>query len=181
MRVELPAVTATVGEVWVTGGTGRGETPLVAFDAALADAGIHNANLIRVSSITPDGVTRHDGEPAAALAQRITPGAFIPAVYAHAESGLPGEQVYAAVAGMTLEDGYGINVEDAGVGDDRDAVRDRCTAMLEEMASTRDRTPTADIWLRYESAQVPPEGTVTSAVAALLYGSLSRGDTRYAD
>ncbi|MDD5068893.1 MAG: pyruvoyl-dependent arginine decarboxylase [Candidatus Pacebacteria bacterium] len=39
----------------VTKGSGTGETKLSAFDAALFDAGIANYNLIRLSSIIPEG------------------------------------------------------------------------------------------------------------------------------
>lgn len=38
--------------VW---GTGRGPTALAAYDAALADAGVHDYNLVRLSSVIPDG------------------------------------------------------------------------------------------------------------------------------
>ena len=37
----------------VVPGTGTGPTALAAYDAALADAGVHNYNLIRVSSVVP--------------------------------------------------------------------------------------------------------------------------------
>jgi len=38
--------------VW---GTGRGPTALAAYDAALAEAGVHDYNLLRLSSVIPDG------------------------------------------------------------------------------------------------------------------------------
>ena len=41
--------------ITVTKGSGSGETKLSAFDAALFDAGIANYNLIRLSSIIPEG------------------------------------------------------------------------------------------------------------------------------
>ena len=45
---------ATIRVVW---GTGTGPTGLSAYDAALADAGVENYNLVRVSSIVPAGAT----------------------------------------------------------------------------------------------------------------------------
>ncbi len=39
----------------VTTGTGKGDTKLSAFDAALFDAGIANYNLIHLSSVIPEG------------------------------------------------------------------------------------------------------------------------------
>lgn len=38
--------------VW---GTGRGPTALAAYDAALAEAGVHDYNLVRLSSVIPEG------------------------------------------------------------------------------------------------------------------------------
>lgn len=38
-------------------GTGRGPTELSAYDAALADAGVHDYNLLRLSSVIPAGPT----------------------------------------------------------------------------------------------------------------------------
>ena len=39
--------------IGVVSGTSTGPTALAAYDAALADAGIHNYNLVRVSSVIP--------------------------------------------------------------------------------------------------------------------------------
>src|SRR3989344_4184022 len=39
----------------ITDGTGAGDTPLSAFDAALFNAGIANYNLVHLSSIIPPG------------------------------------------------------------------------------------------------------------------------------
>ena len=49
----------------VVAGTGRGPTAVASYDAALADAGVHNYNLVRVSSVIPAGssVERHDTAP----------------------------------------------------------------------------------------------------------------------
>jgi len=45
---------ATIRVVW---GTATGPTGLSSYDAALAAAGVENYNLVRVSSIVPDGAT----------------------------------------------------------------------------------------------------------------------------
>ena len=44
-------------EIEVTFGTGKGQTELSAFDAALFDAGIGNYNLLHLSSVIPTGHT----------------------------------------------------------------------------------------------------------------------------
>ncbi|MFB6107148.1 MAG: pyruvoyl-dependent arginine decarboxylase [Halobacteriaceae archaeon] len=41
---------STIRIVW---GTGSGPTPMAAYDAALADANVHDYNLVRVSSVVP--------------------------------------------------------------------------------------------------------------------------------
>lgn len=163
----LPATEIT--DVWVTGGTASGRTRLSAFDAALADAGIHNANLVRVSSITPASATRHPATARTELSQRISPGQLLPAVYARAENDVSGERLHAAVAGVRLADGYGINVEHHGVGASRAEARSRCEAMLADMAETRGQTMASDVWLRYESCTVPEHTPWGAAVAAIVY------------
>ena len=39
--------------IHVAGGIGRAQTPMAAYDAALADANLHNYNLVAVSSVIP--------------------------------------------------------------------------------------------------------------------------------
>jgi len=41
----------------VVSGTGTGPTATASYDAALADANVHNYNLVRVSSVVPPGAT----------------------------------------------------------------------------------------------------------------------------
>jgi arginine decarboxylase len=48
-------------QIRVRTGTGRGPTPLAAFDAALRCAGVANFNLIRLSSVIPPGAVVDDG------------------------------------------------------------------------------------------------------------------------
>ena len=159
---------ATARSVFITGGTGTGTERLTAFDAALQDAGIHDANLIRISSITPEGAETKqiDGEE---LARQIEPGAYHPTVYAHETSATSGEQLHAAVAGARLEAGHGINVEHHGVNTDEEVVRETCTSMLHEMAERRDTAIDGSAWVHYESCVVPDGGMWSSAVAAILY------------
>lgn len=163
----LPATEIT--DVWVTGGTASGRTRLSAFDAALADAGIHNANLVHVSSITPASAKRHSDTGRTVLTERISPGQVLPAVYARAESDVSGERLHAAVAGVRLADGYGINVEHHGVGASREEARARCEAMLADMAETRGQPMASEVWLRYESCTVPEDTAWGAAVAAIVY------------
>jgi len=53
-------------KIFFTNGVGRSTTPLAAFESALRDAGIHQYNLVRVSSIIPPNceiIKREEGIP----------------------------------------------------------------------------------------------------------------------
>ncbi len=164
-RLEAGAVAR---EILVTGGVGRGSTRLTAFDAALQDAGIHEANLIPVSSITPASAETRYPEPDA-LAETIRPGEYFPAVYAWEASDEPEDRVHAAVAGARLGAGHGINVEDHGVNERPTEVEPRCRRMLGEMADRRDTSIDGDPWIRLETTRVAGDADWAAAVAAILY------------
>lgn len=51
------AETAVMGRVRIVWGTGTGSTALASYDAALAAAGVHEYNLVRVSSVLPADTT----------------------------------------------------------------------------------------------------------------------------
>jgi spermidine synthase len=77
---------------------------LVAFDNALATAGIADLNLIKVSSIVPQG--------ARLVPLREFPiGSLVPTVYTRIESDTPGETIAAAVALGLSPDGRGVIME----------------------------------------------------------------------
>lgn len=85
--------------VW---GTGEGSTQLSAFDASLAAAGIHNYNLVTLSSIIPDGRSvsvkgSHDG--------RWDVGELVGVVLAENESAISGETISAGLGWVTAEEG----------------------------------------------------------------------------
>lgn len=170
MSISLPAVDS-IEAISITGGTAIGSDRLSTFDRALASAGIHNANLVRVSSISPTGIDRRTPDRTE-LIRSIEPGAFIPAVYARAESSTPGDTVYAAVAGVQLTDGYGVNVETHGTNTDNRTIRETCLQMLQELADTRDSEFAAEPWVHLERQEVPHTDAAESwagAVAAILY------------
>lgn len=164
-----PRPEALATRILVTGGSATAGTRLTAFDAALFEAGLHDANLLSISSIVPADATVDRIDDRSAVAAAIEPGAYLPTVYAFAASDEPGDRVHAAVAGARLDTGYGVNVEHHGTNEDPSAVRDTCEAMLAEMASVRDATLTDEIWYRIETAQVPDGGEWTGAVAAMAY------------
>lgn len=104
-------------------GSGEGLTPLTAFDNALRAAGIHNLNLIRVSSIVPEGAS-FGPKP------DLPVGALVPTVYTHVTSNVPGEVVSAVIAaGIGAKGGVLMEYHHRGPADDAERV---AQAMVEE-------------------------------------------------
>jgi arginine decarboxylase len=94
--------------IWASAGAAEGDTELNAFDNALLAAHVGNLNLIRVSSVLPQG--------AAMLAEPpdITPGSLVPTVYSYQVSAQPGTTIAAAV-GIVVSDGsHGMIYESHG-------------------------------------------------------------------
>ncbi len=95
--------------VSLTSGHSEGPDDLTAFDNALMDAGIHDLNLIKVSSIVPQG--------ARLVPLREFPvGSLVPTVYARSCSDRPGVTVAAAVGLGLSPDGRGLIMEGRIVG-----------------------------------------------------------------
>ena len=109
-------------------GSAEGLTPLNAFDNALLDAGVHNLNLIRVSSIVPAGAVFGPVPP-------LPVGTLTPCVYASINSNLPGEVVSACVgAGVGPEGGVLMEYSHRGPAADCERV---VGSMIEEGFSRR--------------------------------------------
>ena len=156
-------------ELVVTGGTASAASELTAFDAALCDAGIHDANLIRVSSVTPAEATVVLDQSSHELEKAITPGRFVPAVYAHMSTNESGAHVFAAVAGAELEAGYGINVELHGTHPNEAEILVECESMLREMAAARNTSLANDPWVHVEDVVHDGSAEWSSALAAIVY------------
>ena len=91
MHNPSPLIDKTPNAAWASAGAAEGDTELNAFDNALLAAQVGNLNLIRVSSVLPQGATVLAEPPS------ITPGALVPTVYSVQVSANPGEIVAAAV------------------------------------------------------------------------------------
>src|SRR6056297_4057573 len=98
---------STIRVVW---GTASGPTRMSSYDAALADANVHNYNLVAVSSVVPA-----DAEvEAVGTAPDLGPaGERLTVVEARATRAGPG-RVSAALGWTTGEDGPGLFYESAG-------------------------------------------------------------------
>lgn len=90
MKIEL---------VW---GSGEGKTELSAFDAALADAGIHNYNLVTLSSVIPKGgevVEVGSHEPEWGVGETVS------VILSEMRSSVAGERIAAGLGWATAEEG----------------------------------------------------------------------------
>jgi arginine decarboxylase len=95
-------------KITVAAGVGTGNTTLSAFDAALKDAGIHNYNIIRLTSVIPPGtkvVTRKwENSP-------TEHGKKLYTVLSDIRSDLLGRAIAAGIGWYQIEDGRGIFAE----------------------------------------------------------------------
>lgn len=147
--------------VSVTSGTGEGTTSLAAFDAALEIAGIHNYNLIHMSSIIPPGsrVTR---------GRRLQPdehyGHRMYVVLAHRTVNEAGHEACAGLAWAQRPDGRGVFVE--GLGTAEHGVRENLEASLASITARR-----GDDWgeLQCETATIQCHEHPVCAVVAAVY------------
>lgn len=91
--------------LWITSGCGEGDTLLNAFDNALLAAGIGHLNLVKVSSVIPEGAQLVEQQP------EIAPGALVPAVFTSCRSSTPGQLISSCVGLGFSVNGHGIIME----------------------------------------------------------------------
>lgn len=151
----------TVTVVHIVWGVGKGPTPTASFDAALAEAGVHNYNLSMVSSVIP-------GE------------APISVVGTAPDLGQPGDQLTTVAGRATVEsgpicaglgwtraedDGPGVVYEATGT--DRMAVENRIERGLAAARDLRDWEFTED---GARVVETTANGTPTTAVVLATFG-----------
>lgn len=127
-----------VSVVRIVWGVGTGPTATASYDAALADAGIHNYNLSHVSSVIPAGTELEVAETAPALG---SPGERLTVVEARATA-----ETGTVCAGLgwvrTASQGPGLLYEASGT--DRSSVESAIEAGLAAARELRDWTFTAE-------------------------------------
>lgn len=119
-------------EIDVVWGTAEGPTELSSFDAALAEAGIHNYNLLQLSSVVPPDATvveagHHD--------QSAPTGTPVSVVLAERSSSTPGETMAAGLGWASSPSG-GVFME--ATGDSELAVQEELQASLEGAMAIRE-------------------------------------------
>jgi arginine decarboxylase len=146
--------------IHVASGVGRGPTETAAYDAALADAGVHNYNLVVVSSVVPADATVIAVER---VPDRGPAGGRLAAVQALATARTG---PLAAALAWATGPGPGLFYEAAGT--DADAVREEA---LEGLAAGRalraDEWTFADERVRVERADADATRDAHAAVAVV--------------
>jgi arginine decarboxylase len=175
--------------VSVAAGVGRGPTAMASYDAALAGAGVHNYNLVTVSSVVPADATveavetapdlgpaggrltvvqgRATAEPTESVGSEVTAE---PVVNAESEESDASEDHVVAGLGWATGPGPGLFYE--ADGSDPATVRDRIDRGLDAGAALRDWTLT-DREVTLAVGSVQPDAHVTAVVVAA-YGTAER-------
>ena len=108
-------------KIYIATGIGYGQTMLSAFDAALMDAGIHNFNLIQLSSIVPPGAQIISKRRLEFSSEKYGNRLYL--VKAESRSRETNKFIGAALGWYQIEDGRGVFVEHEEIGETEEAVR----------------------------------------------------------
>ncbi|TMT87780.1 pyruvoyl-dependent arginine decarboxylase [Haloterrigena sp. H1] len=152
---------STIRVVW---GTASGPTAMSSYDAALADAGVENYNLVSVSSVIP----AETYVEAVGTAPDLGPaGERLTVVEARATTAGPGRASAALAWSQSVDDGPGLFYETSGEMDREDVER-RVREGLAAGQELRDWEFT-DPRVAIESSQAD-SGRYTTAVVLAVYG-----------
>lgn len=149
-----------MGTVRVVWGVGSADTAVASYDAALAEANLHDYNLLPVSSVLPDDVTV---EPVGSAPDLGPAGGLLPVVQSRVTAADPG-RLTAGLGWVVSNDGPGVVYEAAGP-DDESAIRNEIERGLAEAAALRDWSP-PDPTIRTISIEHGTAGFATAVVIA---------------
>ncbi|WP_049921856.1 pyruvoyl-dependent arginine decarboxylase [Halopiger djelfimassiliensis] len=152
---------STIRVVW---GAASAPTAMASYDAALANAGVENYNLVSVSSVIPAGV---DVEAVGTAPDLGPAGERLTVVEGRATTAGPGRVSAALAWSQSVEDGPGLFYETAGEMDREDVER-RVREGLAAGQELRD-WEFGDPHVAVESAQAE-SGTYTTALVLAVYG-----------
>ena len=119
-------------DIEIVWGTGEGQTGLSAFDTALNEGGIHNYNLVPLSSVIPEGATI---DLVGNHTQEWDIGELVAVILAENESLVQGETIAAGLGWATAEEG-GIFFE--GSGESAENVENKIIKGIKTAKETRD-------------------------------------------
>lgn len=144
-------------KIAIVSGKDEGPTKLNAFDNALADAGIGDVNLIKVSSMLA-------GNAEVVELPELKAGAMVNCVLSEITSDNPGDEI-AAVIAVAIADKLGCVVETTGINRDIDDLTDEAKMMVEYMMQKRG-VKINDLIIECSTATV---SKTASAVASVVY------------
>ena len=142
-------------KVSITSGRAEGPTKLNAFDNALLNAKIGDINLIKVSSILPEGTE-------VVPVPKFIPGDMVNCVLAYTSSDIEGDLISAAVA-LATSDYFGCVVENTGIDRDPEDVKNEAESMVRYMIDIRGLNIN-EIMIANESHIVKKQGAVVASV-----------------
>ncbi|WP_181684969.1 pyruvoyl-dependent arginine decarboxylase [Halorhabdus salina] len=150
-----------MGTIRIVSGTGTGPTPTAAYDAALAAAGVHNYNLITLSSVIPANATIEVGVDVPDLGP-AGQGLYVVEAEATTDSG----EAAAAIGWAREPEGPGIFYEVSGT--DEQAVQNDVRAGLEAGRDLREWSFVEDNLVIETTAAT--DGEYASAIVLAVYG-----------
>jgi arginine decarboxylase len=159
-------------EIQIVSAVGRARTLLSSFDAALKSCGVHNYNLIPLSSVIPPQSSLMQVDQYRRPVQTDQHGHRLYVVKADARSDQPGQAVGAAIGWYRWDDDRGVFVEHEVVGVSQSGVeaelRCRVVESLADLCAFRG-VPFAPnrAGMRLTSAET--DGTPTTALALAVY------------
>lgn len=122
-------------EAALVSGSADGPSELVAFDSALAKAGIAQLNLVPVSSIWPVGCK-------IVKMPQLEPGTIVPVIMAKITSSTPGQKIAAALGIAMSENSYGMVSEYHDIGVTQKMASEFVESMVKYMMERRGLSPT---------------------------------------
>lgn len=147
-------------DVRLAWGTATGPTETASYDAALAEAGVHDYNLVHFSSVLPEGTTLD----LVGTAPTLGPvGARLQVVEARATARGP-TTVSAGLAWATTQSGQGILYEESGE-TDSETIRDHLDEGIEVGKTLRD-WPFEDGGRRVATVDADEDEYATAVVVA---------------
>jgi len=153
-------------KIYVTRGTGSGKTKIAAFDRALWDAGIADYNLIKLSSMIPEGSDVVVEKPSL---KKDEHGHRLYIVLSESYEDVPGKKAIAGLGWVTANrtKGKGIFIENAD-GNDRKKITEYINETVKSMLSYR---PEEHGPVRIEFSEAVCRGEIACALVAAVYKS----------
>lgn len=144
-------------KIAIVSGNDEGPTKLNAFDNALADAGIGDVNLIKVSSMLA-------GNAEVSELPKLKAGAMVNCVLSEITSDNPGDEITAVIA-VAIGEELGCVVETTGINKNSNDLIDEAKMMVEYMMRKRGVEIT-DLIVEHSTATVRQ---IASVVASVVY------------